>query len=119
MSGKSFPSADWMDWLKLDKWIHAFLYFVLFILIYLPTRVRETSRLPKFTGLGILYCLGIGAFTELIQAFFLKDRSGDIADMVANTFGVFMAIVLVRILTKKWPWKEVNEETVVLSEQTA
>lgn len=118
MPGKSFPSVDWMDWFKVDKWIHAFLYFTLFILIYIPIRKRRSSKFSQFVKIGIAYCLLLGVFTELVQAFFLSDRSGDIADMVANMFGILVAIVLLRILTRKWPWKAVNEETVEMDEQT-
>lgn len=116
MPGKSFPSADWMDWFKLDKWIHAFLYLSLFILGYIPLKERKGERYPAKIIFLLLYCLGLGAFTELIQELLLEDRSGDIPDLVANSTGVIFAVVLVRLFDKNWPWKPSIEETVSLGE---
>lgn len=109
MPGKSFPAVSWMDWLKLDKWIHAFLYFLLFLLIYIPVNERKKPNHQPIVIAGGLYCLFLGLFTEFIQGFFLSDRSGDLQDMAANAFGVVLAIVLVRLVHQKWPWKVVNE----------
>ncbi len=109
MSGKSFPSSDWMDWFKLDKWIHAFLYFTLFLLLYVPIDTRRLSKHRQVVLACIGYCLFLGVFTEAVQAFILTDRSGDLPDLIANTMGVVFAIVLVRISRKKWPWKGVND----------
>lgn len=117
-SGTSFPSADWMDWFKLDKWIHAFLYFILFLSGFIPIDTRGYSNVSVNFLLLTLYCLFIGVFTELIQAFFLSNRSGDIDDMVANSFGVVLAIVFVRFIFKKWPWKEANDGTVTRGDGT-
>ena len=116
MSGKSFPSASWMDWFKLDKWIHAFLYFTLFILGFLPLHHRDVKGKKANVVYLILFCFFLGVFTEVIQELFLEDRSGDLPDMVANSIGVFFGVILVRIRLKKWPWKGCNEGTVVVNE---
>lgn len=108
-SGKSFPSSDWMEWFKLDKWIHAFLYFSLFILLYIPINERDGSKRNQWVIFSVVYCLFLGMFTELVQAFVLTDRSGDIPDMVANTFGVLFGVISVRIITQNWPWKVTND----------
>ncbi|MCB9188953.1 MAG: VanZ family protein [Flavobacteriales bacterium] len=117
-SGKSFPSSDWMDWFKLDKWVHAFLYFALFVFGFIPITSRQLGAMPAKTIILISYCLFIGVFTELIQAYCLVDRSGDIADMIANALGVIIGFVFVRIFYKNWPWKITNEGTVSSNEET-
>lgn len=109
MPGKSFPAVSWMDWLKLDKWIHAFLYFILFLLIYIPVNERKKQQHQVLIAVGCFYCFFLGLFTELVQGFFLTDRSGDLPDMVANVLGVVLAIGLVRLIQKKWPWNASNE----------
>lgn len=109
MPGNSFPAVSWMDWLKLDKWIHAFLYFILFLLIYIPVNEGKKQRHQLFVIVGCIYCLLLGLFTELFQEFFLPDRSGDLPDMIANAFGVVLAGFLIRLVHKKWPWNTSNE----------
>lgn len=108
-SGKSFPSADWMQWFKLDKWIHAFIYLVLYILIIFPLKESAFKRKSLAVYIAALYCLFLGLFTELVQAYLLVDRSGDVPDMVANAFGVVFGVISIRIITKKWPLNYVND----------
>lgn len=116
-SGKSFPSSDWMQWFKLDKWIHAFLYFVLFLLLYIPVRNGKTRWDVKSWTVYIL-SPALGAGLELIQTL-IPDRSGDLPDAVANTVGVLIAVFLLRWKLKKWPWEDTVEGTVVSSDGTA
>ena len=103
--GKSIPSTDWMRWFNLDKWIHAFFYFVLFLLLYRGYRY-EKNRATYFI-VSFLICILYGIGIELIQAFFLPDRSGDVPDAVANSMGAIFAVIGLRIITKKWPWKSI------------
>lgn len=116
-SGKSFPSADWMEWFKLDKWIHAFLYFVLFVLLYIPCVVRRND-LSLFIRLAlILTPILLGVMLELIQTL-LPDRSGDIPDAVANTVGVLFGLIFIKMFFKKWPWENLTEGAVDPSDGT-
>ncbi|CAG5086201.1 hypothetical protein CRYO30217_03042 [Parvicella tangerina] len=109
MPGKSFPSADWMDWFKLDKWVHAFLYAVLFTLLFIPIQERKMIGHARLVLLSVSFCLFLGLFTEIVQGVFLVDRSGDLPDMIANTLGVFLSVLFFRFKDKKWPWKVTNE----------
>jgi glycopeptide antibiotics resistance protein len=100
--GKSIPSADWMQWVNLDKWIHAFLYFVLFILMYFG--YRNTRNVSAMFWVSFICCVTYGVGIELFQAYFLTDRSGDIPDAVANAMGAVFGIFAVKIYWKQWPW---------------
>lgn len=114
-SSKSFPSSDWMDWFKLDKWIHALLYFVLFILSYLPYLNRKEGSKNAYWTFALAAVL-LGVVLELVQAYVLVDRSGDVPDAIANTVGVILGFVFIRFTYKKWPWNLQNEGTVKLND---
>ena len=44
MPGRYFPEAGWLALLKIDKVIHAFMFFVLAVLIVLASSRRAGSR---------------------------------------------------------------------------
>lgn len=102
--GKSFPSADWFRWIAFDKWVHAFLYFVLFGACYLGYR-NLSGNIKKYFFVSLFVCVFYGVGIELFQAFFLTDRSGDVPDAVANTMGSVFSILSIKIWFKNWPWE--------------
>jgi VanZ family protein len=79
------------------------------MLLFFPIKGRKLSNASQKVFWSIGLCLFLGLFTELVQAFVLVDRSGDVPDMVANSFGVLLAVLTVRFFYKNWPWKVVNE----------
>ena len=103
--GKSFPSTDWMRWFNFDKWVHAFLYFVLLCLCYFGYRKYANKEWGTMFLVSLIFCVCYGVGIELFQAFFLPDRSGDAPDAVANSMGSVFAILSIRILFKSWPWQ--------------
>ncbi len=101
--GKSIPSADWMRWINVDKWVHAFLYFVLFLTCYNGYR-KFAGNWKIYFILSFAICVAYGIGIELVQAFFLPDRSGDVPDAVANSMGSVFAVLAIRTWSKTWPW---------------
>ena len=112
--GKSIPSADWLRWVNFDKWVHAFLYFVLFSTCYFGYKKYDGNHKNYFL-ITLALCVSYGTGIELFQAFFLPDRSGDVPDAVANTMGSIFAIIGIRIWFKSWPWtsKSPNKEEII------
>jgi glycopeptide antibiotics resistance protein len=103
--GKSIPSTDWLRWVNFDKWVHAFLYFVLFIACYWGFKNYNGNWRTYFI-ISLLVCVLYGIGIELLQAFFLIDRSGDIPDALANTMGSVFAVFGIRLWVKAWPWEK-------------
>ena len=85
MSSKSFPRISIWENLGLDKFVHAFMFFI-------------GSSLAVFSGWGrmksavIWICAGV--LLEYYQFYFTTDRSFDWFDVMANATGVFMALVI-------------------------
>lgn len=94
--GKDIPTVWWLELLSFDKVVHASIFFVFVILFSrgfsLQTNFQLLSIYPKTIAsiIGILY----GGLLELMQGYCLVDRSADIADFIANTFGCLMGVVL-------------------------
>ena len=101
--GKSIPSTDWLRWVNFDKWVHAFLYFVLFFLLFLG--YRKFSSIKLLFWLSFIFCVVYGVGIELIQAYFLPDRSGDVPDALANSMGAVFGVIGVKLYWKIWPWQ--------------
>ena len=88
--GPYIPSAGWMELLSLDKWVHAFLFFVLNSLFLLQCLKRKKGLLVMgcYTLLCILYGIGL----EVMQARIFVERAYDELDMLANGIGALLVI---------------------------
>jgi VanZ family protein len=92
--GQYIPSADWMDLLSVDKWIHATLFFVLCTLWFI-TAIKYKKSNFTFT-LIFLACVAYGGLLEIMQAKCFSNRSADWQDFVANSFGCLVAVLLLK-----------------------
>ena len=90
----TMPSLATNVW---DKAIHFTAYFGLATLLCYVIPVRQ-SAWRKF-GIVALIALAYGAFDELTQSF-VKGRSTDIQDFLADALGVFSAIAI--YATLRW-----------------
>ena len=86
--GSKLPRISWDDKLLLDKWAHIFLFLVLVFLwcrIFLKSiPERDIKKIfITITVLSIIY----GISMEFVQHYFIKSRSFDYADMIANAIG--------------------------------
>jgi VanZ family protein len=91
---------------NLDKVVHFGIYFV-FTLVWfgyfsglefkknILKEVLKASLLAFFAGISI----------ELLQEFLRKARSGDVYDVLANSLGILMAVVILYQIKK---YKELN-----------
>ena len=88
--GSLIPDADWMDLLSIDKLVHASMFFILCSLVfYASTHVAE---IVWWALLSVFY----GFLLEYFQANYFSDRSADWKDVIANSFGVLVAILTYR-----------------------
>ncbi|PHI21478.1 hypothetical protein CEQ90_03510 [Lewinellaceae bacterium SD302] len=91
------PRIDLLDdLLSIDKWVHALVYGVFAVLLYLPLR---NGRI--FGGLwAFLLSSVFGAAMEWLQYVSNTGRNFDLADMIANCFGALIGYLLIRRYTK-------------------
>jgi len=102
--GTSFPKEDWLDKIWLDKWVHLGMFTILVILWCwggLRARASIQKRKIFFTMiaiLGIVYGLGM----ELVQHYFIPNRSFDTGDLLADAAGCMAGLIYsVRTYIKK------------------
>jgi VanZ family protein len=99
-SGKEFPEVTLISF---DKAIHFFLFI---IQSYLLARgfIRQSAYMTlRYHPLlwSFFISLFFGATTEIIQAYMLTDRTGDIFDFAANGAGSIAGIVIFVLLYGK------------------
>ncbi len=101
MSGNSFPKFDLINILSLDKFVHTFVFFILQLLLCYGfyKQKNKLKRFPILISSIITFTYGIG--TEIVQAVFSLNRKGDYLDVIANSIGIIIAILLCKFLLKK------------------
>jgi hypothetical protein len=95
LPGSSFPKENWFDKIWLDKWVHIGMFAIMVTLwcwamlkIYsLSTRLRTI-----FIWIALL-CLIYGVGMEFVQKFFIKNRSFDVGDIIADAVGCTLGVL--------------------------
>ncbi|MBK8611357.1 MAG: VanZ family protein [Chitinophagaceae bacterium] len=94
LPGSEIPTPEtWLNDIYFDKWVHAGLFGVLsFLFIYPVTKFNLATRVKKNIIIKIsLAAIVWGITTEFIQHFFIPDRSFDLFDWAADSFGILTA----------------------------
>lgn len=94
LPGTDIPTVEtWLNDIYFDKWVHAGLFAVLtFLFIYPVTRLSLSWHIKKNTAIKIAIAAFVwGLTTELIQKYFIPDRSFDLFDWGADTLGILVA----------------------------
>ncbi|WP_276498838.1 VanZ family protein [Pontibacter litorisediminis] len=86
--------------LSFDSFAHAFMFCVLCFLMTVGMSKQFTfPRVKNYavrSSLFISTCFGISI--ELMQHFFIYGRQGDIIDVLANTIGCLLGILLFKLI---------------------
>lgn len=96
MPGKSIPHIRWLELLSFDKFVHAGVFFVLQLLYMRGFLLQEKFLFLQrhYIILPLLLCVAYGGALELMQAYCFSERSGDVLDFIANTFGCICGALL-------------------------
>lgn len=100
VSMKNFESVPVQDG-NTDKYVHCTFYFIFTILwfLYFKSVKPGNDKKQRLTVFGMAVVFGI--LIELCQQFFTTDRSADITDVVANTTGSAIAVLVLWLLGKR------------------
>ncbi|HLG35362.1 MAG TPA: VanZ family protein [Bacteroidia bacterium] len=96
-SGKEFPEVTLISF---DKLIHVFLFTVQSYLL-MRGFIRQSTVMPlRYSPVifSLLASAFLGAVTELMQAYLLADRAGDIYDFISNCIGTGAGVVIFVLL---------------------
>lgn len=101
--GSDLPHSDFLELLQFDKFVHAGLFFVL-VIFFIRGFSKQTSSLllhrnPASTAFFI--CVAYGGLLEILQGAIFRERSPDIYDFIANSFGCVLGLLLYRWIEKK------------------
>lgn len=82
-----------------DKIVHAIMYFGITGMLMLNQTSYFRNQITKVQlYFAFLFSVGFGILMEIIQCF-LPWRSGSIYDLIANTFGTIIAIIIMLIVS--------------------
>lgn len=101
--GKDLPHSDFLDLLNFDKFVHASIFFVLVLLLMRGFK-KQTAfpLLQKHAGIfAVTFSVIYGGMMEVMQGALFKDRSPDINDFIANSFGCIAGWLLFNIINRK------------------
>ena len=101
--GKDLPHSDFLDLLNFDKLVHAGIFFVLVLLLIHGFRKQVTfPMLQKHAGIFVfVFAVAYGGLMEVMQGALFKDRSPDINDFIANSFGCAVGWLLFNFFDRK------------------
>jgi hypothetical protein len=97
--GRFIPSANWLELLSFDKWVHAAVFFILVSLLGISVQAHDQGRnafLICFL-LSVLY----GGALEIMQARVFSERSADWYDMIANSFGCLIGLLFNKRINRR------------------
>lgn len=90
-SPSAFPKNHLFEIPYLDKWVHAFIFGILALLLYIIYKQKQNKNVV-FMVLGI--CMLYGAVIECLQHYCTINRQGDFWDLLADGFGSLIAIFI-------------------------
>lgn len=95
----SFSSLDSVEipvFFSADKFAHFFMYAILELLLFYPIK-KVNSSFILLSVVAILFAIA----TELIQHYYITNRFGEVADFVANLFGLSAVYFYLFLKNKK------------------
>ncbi len=102
--GRDIPHISFLELLSFDKFVHAGIFFVLVVLsirgFLLQTNFHKIQGSAKLISLFI--CIAYGGLLEVMQGTLFEERSADIYDFIANSFGCFLGLLLYTWVEKKF-----------------
>jgi hypothetical protein len=98
LPGKSIPEAGWLDFIDIDKLVHAGLFGGIVFLFCRPFRetpIDRTNKINMFIKITLATIIW-GISTELIQKYFIPGRQFDLLDWAADSIGAILAFFVSR-----------------------
>jgi VanZ family protein len=110
LPGSAFTTVnakyEWLTKIYIDKWVHVFLFFVAAFLWMRPVvklNLPFKSLTVKIVAVILVLVILYGLLMELIQLWFVPNRSFEWLDILADAFGAFIGYVFAKRLIKKQP----------------
>lgn len=101
LPGKSIPEFTWLELISFDKFVHAFIFFVL-QLLYMHGLSQQDENLflkKNYVIVPLFFGIFYGGLLELMQSLVFSERSADTGDFIANSVGVMIGAATYRKFT--------------------
>jgi len=98
LPGSVLPKEDWLSKIYFDKWVHIGFFVVLLLLWLWALRPTKRGAIEIIT-VAIAY----GITVEVVQYFFIPNRSFDLTDWAADIVGSFIGFWLWQRYIKNRP----------------
>jgi VanZ family protein len=96
LPGSSFPKNNWFGKIYLDKWIHIFLFGFFVISWWFAFRNQTIIQQKKIVFKLLLTGILFGLVMEVVQHYWVKSRSFEIKDIMADAFGCFAGWLVIK-----------------------
>ncbi len=101
--GRDIPHISFLELLSFDKFVHAGIFFVLVLLtirgFLLQTTIEYLQKNAK--SIAAVICIVYGGSLEVMQGTLFQERSADVFDFIANSFGVVVGLMMYTIIENK------------------
>ena len=94
LPGSSFPKENWFGEIYLDKWIHIILFGGFVFCWSLAFRNQSISQQKKIIIKLLLAGVLFGIMMEAIQHFWVKGRSFELKDILADSLGCLLGLFI-------------------------
>lgn len=96
-------SSDNQNWSitipNFDKVVHFIFYFGAAFLgfFFLKARLKQNTTNTRMLTISLVFAVIYGMAIEVLQYSFFPNRSGDVYDAIANSFGAITAILVLKL----------------------
>ena len=97
LPGSAFPESDWMGKIDFDKIIHVGLFSVLLFLWRSSFNLNRPNYGWALLGAAVIY----GFTVEVIQLYWIPNRSFDLFDVLADSIGSALGLLIWSRVYKK------------------
>ena len=98
-SGSNLNKVGFFQINNIDKFIHFIFYFLLSV-SFQSSLFRITLNKKQQTLITLILVISYGLIMEVFQFYFTSDRSAELFDVMANTLGCILGILIFPFLQK-------------------
>jgi VanZ family protein len=101
--GRDIPHISLLELLSFDKFVHAGVFFILTLLSIKGFRLQNRFHALKMNAelISVIICILYGGMLEIMQETLFVERSADLYDFIANSFGCLMGLLIYKKIRLK------------------
>ncbi|MGL4597072.1 MAG: VanZ family protein [Bacteroidia bacterium] len=100
--GRDIPHVSFLEMLAFDKWVHAGIFFALNLFAMRGCLLGKSEFLKQHAKWATFVpCVLYGGLLEILQGALFAERSADVLDFYANSFGCVVAVLTYNFFARK------------------